>query len=85
VDQKVESGQALPSHTRISWHAHADPEMFYVLVGQGRAYWQLGGKAWSQALGAARAFYKVGNVRHDMETTGDEPLLGIALKIQASL
>lgn len=38
-----------------------------------------------EALHPGRAFYKVGNVLHDMETSGDESLLGVAFEIRALL
>lgn len=74
----------LSSRERMGWHAHADPEIFYVLCGQGRAYWERQGNQFCGALNPGGAFYKVGNVRHDMENTRDEPLIGITFKIQAS-
>jgi quercetin dioxygenase-like cupin family protein len=72
----------LPPGTRMGWHAHADPEIFYVLQGRGRACWEWEGKEFSDRLSPGRAFYKIGKVRHDMENIGDEPLLGVAYKIQ---
>jgi quercetin dioxygenase-like cupin family protein len=72
----------LPARTRMGWHAHPDSEIFYVLQGRGQAHWAWENKEFTEALLPGRAFYKIENVWHDMENTGDEPLLGIAYKIQ---
>lgn len=72
----------LPPHTRMTWHTHPEPEVFCVIAGEGRAFWEIDGREFSAQLEPGRVFYKAGHVRHDMENTGDEPLRGIAFKIQ---
>jgi quercetin dioxygenase-like cupin family protein len=62
-------------------HAHAEPEVFFVLEGRGEARWQEDGETRTAELRPGVAFYKVGGVRHQMANLGDGPLTGIYCKV----
>jgi len=62
-------------------HAHAEEELFYVLKGYGEAIWEVGGETHRAELKPGVAFYKTSHIYHKMRNTGDEPLVGLALKV----
>jgi quercetin dioxygenase-like cupin family protein len=72
---RLEPGEAM------GWHAHAEPEVFYVLEGNGQARWKEGAVEGNAELVPGVAFYKVGGVSHQMVNTGKTPLVGLAFKV----
>jgi len=65
------------------WHEHPEPEVFFVLTGQGEARWREGDTEQCADLLPGVAFYKVGNIPHQMVNTGDSPLTGVYFKLAA--
>ena len=63
------------------WHEHEEPEVFFVLEGEGEAHWQVAGQTLSAPLQPGVAFYKIGGIPHRMHPTGDRPLKGVVFKI----
>lgn len=73
-------GQLQPGEV-AGWHAHPEPEIFFVLEGRGEARWREGEVEQRAELKPGIAFYKIGNVPHQMVNLGDTPFTGIALKV----
>jgi quercetin dioxygenase-like cupin family protein len=71
----------IPVGIDMGWHAHPEPEVFIVLLGQGEASWEKDGVIIHDKLLPGTAFYKDGGVRHRMANTGAVDLTGIFLKI----
>lgn len=64
-----------------AWHEHPEPEIFFVLEGQGEALWKEEGQERRAELKSGCAFFKVGGVPHQMMNTGTSPLTGIFFKV----
>jgi quercetin dioxygenase-like cupin family protein len=62
-------------------HNHVEEEIFYVLKGEGEATWVENGIAHHATLKPGVAFYKTSHISHTMRNTGDEPLVGVAVKV----
>ena len=73
-------GAMMPGEA-AGWHIHPEPEIFFVLTGQGEARWRDGDEECHAELRPGVAFYKVGNVAHQMINTGDSPLTGVYFKL----
>ena len=71
----LEPGEAM------GWHAHPEPEVFYVLEGNGQAQWKEGAVEHTVDIGPGMAFFKVGGVSHQMINRGMTPLVGLAFKV----
>jgi uncharacterized RmlC-like cupin family protein len=65
----------------MGWHSHPEEEMFYVISGHGIVRWEQDGVIHEKEVEAGYAFYKVGNIPHQMENTGEEPFLGVFAKV----
>mgnify|MGYP005844885131 CR=1 FL=1 len=63
------------------WHEHEEPEVFFVLSGQGEARWRADGQDHRADLRPGVAFFKVGHIPHQMVNTGGEPLTGVFFKV----
>ncbi len=75
-------GELQPGQS-AGWHAHPEPELFYVLEGEGKAYWKKNDGIESADLVPRTAFFKHGGIEHRMECTGSSPLRGLFFKIGA--
>jgi quercetin dioxygenase-like cupin family protein len=73
-------GQLLPNEV-AGWHEHPEPEIFFVLEGQGEARWKEGGREQRAALLPGVAFFKVGGISHQMVNLGTVPLKGVFFKV----
>jgi quercetin dioxygenase-like cupin family protein len=73
-------GMLLEGQT-ADWHQHVEPEVFFVLEGEGEARWKAGEKIHTAELKPGVAFYKVGGVPHLMRQSGKRPLRGVVFKI----
>ena len=67
----------------MGWHSHPEEEVFFVLAGHGTVRWKVNDQVHEAEVEPGSAFYKVGNVPHQMVNTGTEPLLGIFAKVSA--
>lgn len=65
----------------MGWHNHPEEEVFVVISGIGLVRWEEDGQIMEAEVGPGYAFYKEGNVPHQMVNTGIEPLVGIASKV----
>ena len=65
------------------WHEHPEPELFFVLEGQGQGRWQVDGQEHTADLLPGTAFYKIGGIPHQMINTGDQPFVGVFVKLGA--
>ena len=74
----------LPPGCDMGWHAHSEPEVFFVLEGEGEASWDEGGQRNTAKLEPGSAFFKVGGINHRMANTGSRDLVGVFVKIAAS-
>src|SRR5262245_54938732 len=63
------------------WHEHPEPELFFVLEGRGEARWREGTTEHHAELKPGVAFYKHGNIPHQMLNLGDAPLRGVFFKV----
>lgn len=73
-------GQLQPGEV-AGWHVHPEPELFFVLEGEGEARWREGEEEKRQALRPGVAFFKVGGISHQMVNLGDTPLTGLFFKV----
>jgi quercetin dioxygenase-like cupin family protein len=73
----------LAPHQSMGWHQHPEPEIFFVLEGEGEARWTERGEESTAPLYPGTAFYKVGGVPHTMVNRGDVPLRGVVFKVEA--
>jgi mannose-6-phosphate isomerase-like protein (cupin superfamily) len=62
-------------------HQHVEEELFYVLKGEGEASWVENGTTHHAVLKPGVAFYKTSHIPHTMRNTGNEPLVGLAVKV----
>jgi quercetin dioxygenase-like cupin family protein len=65
----------------MGWHSHPEEEMFYVLSGHGLVRWEQSGVIHEREVGPGFAFYKEGNIPHQMVNIGEDPFLGIFAKV----
>lgn len=63
------------------WHEHPEHEVFFVFKGRGVVRWRLDDEVFEAPVEPGSAFFKVGNIPHQMEVVGDEPLVGIGCKV----
>ncbi len=73
-------GAIMPGEA-AGWHSHPEAEIFFVLTGEGEARWREDDEDYHAELRPGAAFYKVGNVAHQMVNTGDSPLTGVYFKL----
>ena len=83
-----ETGQRLISGLGIlepgedmGWHSHPEEEVFVVISGNGIVRWEQDGKVQEAEVSPGFAFYKVGNVPHQMVNTGSEKMIGVVSKV----
>ena len=82
TDQRLISGIGrLEPGEDMGWHSHPEEELFFVLRGVGTMRWEVNGQIHEAEAGPNCAFFKVGNVPHQMVNTGSEPLIGIFFKV----
>lgn len=62
------------------WHEHPEDEVFFVFKGHGVVRWRIGEDVFEEAVEPGSAFFKVGNIPHQMAVVGNEPLIGIGCK-----
>jgi quercetin dioxygenase-like cupin family protein len=77
-------GRLLPGQ-ETGYHKHPEPEVFFVLRGEGEARWRQGEVEHVAELFPGVAFYKTGGIPHQMVNTGGEPLLGFVTKISMEM
>jgi quercetin dioxygenase-like cupin family protein len=75
----------LPPGCYMGWHAHPEPEVFLVLEGEGEASWEEGGQRRTAKLESGSAFFKIGGIEHRMANTGSRDLVGVFVKIVATV
>ncbi len=63
------------------WHEHPEPEMFFVLEGRALAKWRDADGEHEQEFCAGQAFFKPGNVPHQMVNLTDGAFRGIFIKL----
>ncbi len=63
------------------WHDHPEDEVFFVFKGSGVVRWREGGNEHEAAVEPGSAFFKRGGIPHEMEARGDEPLVGVGIKV----
>lgn len=63
------------------WHEHPEPEMFFVLEGEAIARWRDVDGEHEAELKAGQAFFKPGNVPHQMVNRLDATFLGVFIKL----
>jgi quercetin dioxygenase-like cupin family protein len=73
-------GELAPGEV-AGWHAHPEPEVFFVVEGLGEALWREGGVEQRAELHPGVAFFKVGHVPHQMRNLGIVPLRGVFFKV----
>ena len=65
----------------MGWHSHPEEEVFVVISGVGIVRWEEDSLIKEAEVGPGYAFYKEGNVPHQMVNTGIEPLVGFVSKV----
>lgn len=63
------------------WHDHPEDEVFFVFKGRGVVRWRLGAVEHEAAVEPGSAFFKRGGISHEMEALGDEPIVGVGIKV----
>jgi quercetin dioxygenase-like cupin family protein len=74
---------ALAAGETAGWHEHPEPEMFFVLEGTALAKWRDDDGEHQHELAAGQAFFKPGNVPHQMVNLTDGTFRGIFIKLAA--
>ena len=72
---EIQSGEAM------GWHAHPEPEVFFVLEGHGEAQWREGNEENTAEMHPGTAFFKVGGIAHNMINRGSTPFRGLGIKV----
>ena len=72
----------LESGEDMGWHSHPEEEVFVFIAGTGLVRWEIEGVIQEVEVRPGMAFYKEGNVPHQMVNTGSEPLVGIVSKVE---
>ena len=68
----------------MGWHSHPEEEAFIIISGRGLVRWKVNDQIHEAEVGYLDAFYKEGNVPHQMVNNYSEPLLGIAVKVEVN-
>ena len=63
------------------WHEHPEPEMFFVLEGRALAKWREDDGEHEQEFGPGQAFFKPGDVPHQMVNLTDGRFRGLFIKL----
>jgi mannose-6-phosphate isomerase-like protein (cupin superfamily) len=66
----------------MGWHSHPEEEVFVIISGEGLVRWKIEGAIKEARVKPGFAFYKAGDVPHQMVNTGDVPLVGIVAKVE---
>jgi mannose-6-phosphate isomerase-like protein (cupin superfamily) len=72
---ELQVGEASP------YHAHPEPEIFFVLSGLGKARWQEGDREREEELRPGLAFFSPGGMSHQIINLGGTPLTGLFFKV----
>lgn len=67
--------------TVTGWHDHPEDELFFVFKGRGVVRWRIGAAEHEAVVEPGSAFFKRGGIPHEMEAQGDEPLVGVGIKV----
>lgn len=73
-------GQLEPGET-AGWHEHPEPELFFVLEGSALARWRDRGEEYERRIDPGKAFFKEGDVPHQMYNDGDTVFRGLYFKL----
>jgi quercetin dioxygenase-like cupin family protein len=65
----------------MGWHSHPEEEIFIVISGKGLVRWEKDGQVHEAEVSPGFAFYKEGNIPHQMLNPGSEPLVGVLAKV----
>ena len=65
------------------WHDHPEPELFFVLEGTALARWNVDGDIGEERLSPGKAFFKEGDVPHQMVNDGSTVFRGLFFKLGA--
>lgn len=65
----------------MGWHSHPEEEVFFIISGKGLVRWEVDSVITEVEVSPGFAFYKEGNVPHQMVNTGSEPLVGVVAKV----
>ncbi len=76
-------GELAPGE-RAGWHTHPEPELFYVLEGSGVVRWEDDEGIHEHPFSSGQAFFKRGDVPHQMENVGDSIFRGLFFKLAVS-
>jgi mannose-6-phosphate isomerase-like protein (cupin superfamily) len=68
----------------MGWHSHPEEEVFFIVSGRGTVRWEVDNRVHEAEVEPGCAFYKVGDVPHQMLNTGTEPLVGIFAKVSVN-
>lgn len=83
--QKLISGLGrLEPGEDMGWHSHPEEEVFYVISGEGIVRWEEDGEIHESLIRPGYAFYKEGNVPHQMVNTGTVPMVGVVAKVRVN-
>lgn len=63
------------------WHEHPEPEMFFALEGRALARWRDADGEHEQEFGAGQAFFKPGDVPHQMVNLTEGTFRGVFIKL----
>jgi len=66
----------------MGWHSHPEEEIFIVVSGNGIVRWKLNDKIFEAEVHPWFAFYKEGDVAHQMLNPNPEPLIGVVAKVK---
>lgn len=66
----------------MGWHSHPEEEIFIVVSGNGIVRWELNGQVFEAEVHPWFAFYKEGNVPHQMLNLDADPLIGVVAKVK---
>lgn len=64
----------------MGWHSHPEEEVFIVIQGNGVVRWKINEEIFEVEVSPITAFYKQGNIPHQMVNTGDQEMIGIVVK-----
>jgi mannose-6-phosphate isomerase-like protein (cupin superfamily) len=76
----VAMGELQPGEA-MGWHAHPEPEVFFVIEGHGEAVWREGNEEHTAEMRPGTAFFKIGGIAHNMINRGKVTLRGLGIKV----
>lgn len=68
----------------MGWHKHPEEEIFIVISGNGIVRWKIDDQVFESEVHPGYAFYKEGNVPHQMLNADIEPLIGVFAKVNVN-